>query len=244
MRIDSNGTIPVQSNECPCKRTAGGWDMDESGIGVVAEIEGRQVEEIDDQDHLSPDEVGANKQHDECKLQQVVENEMTADTSSSLNVVIVIREEVPHVPNLEDEENKPGKKLGKFSTFYGFCIPVEGGDQSIESERAPIMQTVVAPDGVVLVMLAIIGDAIGVVKADDDCKKPCEDGQDFVGPNGLDGVRLASGEGVCWKTVRTIRSVLENLPQNSPFGIFSSRRFRVCIRKGQGFVELVHCGRM
>lgn len=68
MGIYSDGTIPVQSNKCPCKGSACDWDMDESRMCVVAEIEGRQVEEIDDQNHLGPNEVSANKQHDECKL--------------------------------------------------------------------------------------------------------------------------------------------------------------------------------
>jgi len=107
MGIDGDGAIPVQSNECPCKRPTCGWDVDESRMCVVAEIEGRQVEEIDDQNHLSPDEVSANKQHDKGKLQEVVKDEVTSDTSGSLNIVIVIREEVPHVTDLEEEEGEP-----------------------------------------------------------------------------------------------------------------------------------------
>jgi hypothetical protein len=84
------------------------------------------------------------------------------------------------------------------------------------------MKAVVAPDGVVMLMMAILGNAIGVVETDDDCEKPCEDGQDFVGPDGLDRVRLASGEGVCWEIVRIIRSLLERSSQLIRFAIFST----------------------
>jgi hypothetical protein len=35
---------------------------------VVAEIKGRQVEEIDDQDNLGPNKMPANEEHDEGKL--------------------------------------------------------------------------------------------------------------------------------------------------------------------------------
>lgn len=61
MGIHSDGTIPVQSNKCPRKGSRCGWDVDESRVGAVAEVEGGQVEEVDDQDDLSPDEVGTNE---------------------------------------------------------------------------------------------------------------------------------------------------------------------------------------
>lgn len=70
-------------------------------MGVVAEVEGGEVEKVDDQDDLGPNEVRSNKQHDECKLEEVVEDEVASDTRSSLDVVIVIREEVPDVADLK-----------------------------------------------------------------------------------------------------------------------------------------------
>jgi len=35
--------------------------MDESWVGVVSEVQGRQIEEIDDQDELCPHEVGSDE---------------------------------------------------------------------------------------------------------------------------------------------------------------------------------------
>jgi len=67
--IEHNGTIPVQSHKGPGKRAGDGWDVDESRMRVVAEIEESQVEEVDNQDNLSPDEVSSDEEHDEGKLQ-------------------------------------------------------------------------------------------------------------------------------------------------------------------------------
>jgi len=35
---DCNSTIPVQGNKGPCQWARGNWDVDESWIGVVAEV--------------------------------------------------------------------------------------------------------------------------------------------------------------------------------------------------------------
>jgi len=106
----SNGTIPVQSNECPCEWSRCDWDVDKSRVGIVAEVEGGQIEKVDNQNDLGPNEVGANEEHDEREMQEVVENEMASNTSSSLNVGIVTREEVPCVTNLKEEKGEPIKR--------------------------------------------------------------------------------------------------------------------------------------
>ena len=46
---------------------------------IVAEVEGGEIEEVDDQYDLGPYEVGANEQHDKCKLEEVVDDEMTSN---------------------------------------------------------------------------------------------------------------------------------------------------------------------
>jgi len=35
---DGDGTIPIQSNECPCQWTRGNRDVNETWVGVVAEV--------------------------------------------------------------------------------------------------------------------------------------------------------------------------------------------------------------
>jgi len=73
----------------------------------VADVQGGQVEEVDDQDDLSPAEMSADKQHDECELQEVVENEVASNTSSSIDIVGITREEMPNISDLQEENDNP-----------------------------------------------------------------------------------------------------------------------------------------
>jgi len=68
MRIHSDRAIPVKSNECPGKRSRDNGNVDESGVGIVAEVQGGQVEEVQDQNELSPVEVSTDEEHDEGEL--------------------------------------------------------------------------------------------------------------------------------------------------------------------------------
>ena len=49
------------------------------------------------------------------------------------------------------------------------------------------------PDGIPMV-LAILGFGIGVVDGNNGAQEPCDDGQDFVSPDGMNWVRLSLGE--------------------------------------------------
>jgi hypothetical protein len=89
--VEHNSTIPVQSHKGPGKRARDSWDVDEPGMRVVAEVKRRQVEEVDDQDDLSPDEVSADEKHHEGKLQEVVEDEVASNPSGSLDMFALIR---------------------------------------------------------------------------------------------------------------------------------------------------------
>lgn len=60
-RIDRDSSIPIESNKIPCQWSRNNWDVDESWVRVMAEVKGGQVEEVEDQDDLSPNEVRADK---------------------------------------------------------------------------------------------------------------------------------------------------------------------------------------
>jgi hypothetical protein len=107
MGIDCDGAIPVQSNECPRQWPRNNWDVNESWVSVVAEVEGGQVEKVDDQDDFSPVVVATDEQHDERKLEEVVDYEVASDTSGCVDIVGIGGEKVPDVSNLEDEEDNP-----------------------------------------------------------------------------------------------------------------------------------------
>jgi len=133
--IDSNGTIPIQSDESPCQRSGNDWDMDESRVGAMAEVEEGKVEEVDDQDELSPEELGADKEHNECKLQEVVENEMAPDAGSCIDIVEVGGEQVPHITNLKEEKGDPIKR----------------GNDRVQGKGCVVVM-ILSPDGSSLVM--------------------------------------------------------------------------------------------
>ena len=61
MGIDGNSTIPVQSNESPGQGSRNNWDVDETWVSVVTEVERGQVEELYDKDDFGPDEVAADE---------------------------------------------------------------------------------------------------------------------------------------------------------------------------------------
>lgn len=73
----------------------------------MTEIQRRQVEEVDNQDQFSPVEMSSNEEHNEAKLEKIVEYKVASYACSSIDVGGVVREEVPHVCDLEDEEGEP-----------------------------------------------------------------------------------------------------------------------------------------
>lgn len=117
-RTNHDGTIPVDCNKGPRKRHGDHWSVDEARMSRVAEVQAAQVEEVDDQDQFGPDKVGANKEHDEAELQEIVDNEMASDTGSCVDIFGVLGEEVTNVSHLEDESNKP-ISISIYMTSFG-----------------------------------------------------------------------------------------------------------------------------
>lgn len=52
--------------------------------------------------------MSTDEEHDPAELKKVVEDEMTSNTSSGLNMIAILGEEVPHVSDLGEEESEPG----------------------------------------------------------------------------------------------------------------------------------------
>lgn len=85
---------------------------------MVAEGQRAQVEEVDDQDELGPDEVAADEEHDEGKVQQVVRDEVGPDGAGRVHLLEVAREEVHDITNLEEEQDDAG--ISVLATCEGF----------------------------------------------------------------------------------------------------------------------------
>jgi len=88
----------------------------------MTEVQEGQIEEVDDQDDLSPDEVSSNEEHDECELEKVIEDEVGTNSSSSLDMSSGIGKEVPHVCDLEEKQSEP----------------VERQDDLVQEERSQV----------------------------------------------------------------------------------------------------------
>lgn len=96
-----------------CDEGPGQWPrndrgVDEPWIRMVAEGQRAQVEEVDNQDELSPDEVAANEEHDEGEVQQVVRDEVGTDGASRVHLFEVAREEVHNIADLGNEQDDAG----------------------------------------------------------------------------------------------------------------------------------------
>jgi len=99
----------------------------------MSEVQEGEVEEVDDQDELSDQEVTTDEEHHKSELEKIVEDEVASNSSSSLNFFGDLREEMPHIHDLEKEE----------------CEPVQRGDQWIEREWSLIM-LILIPDSACL----------------------------------------------------------------------------------------------
>jgi len=177
--IGSNGTVPVQGNKRPCQWSRNDRDVNESWVGVVAEVKGRQVEEVENQDQLRPNIVATHEQHHECKVEEVADDKVTSYTGGCVDIVGIGGEEGPDISDLQDEEDNP----------------VEGGDDLVLSERS-VVSSVDSPDGVAPALHIITWCVEGVVESGDYEKEPGESGQDLISPDRLGGVGLASCERV------------------------------------------------
>lgn len=104
-------TVPVDGNKSPGQRSRNNRCVNKPGVRVVTEVERGKIDEVENEDNLSPVEVRADKEHDKGEVEEVVEDEMTSDAGGSVNDVRVTREEMADVPSLEDEEDNPGKTI-------------------------------------------------------------------------------------------------------------------------------------
>lgn len=100
-----DGTVPVDGHESPCQRSRDDGGVDEARIGVVAEGKGGEVEEVDDQDDLSPAEVSTGEEHDEGEVEEVVQDEVRPYSGGSVDLFEVAGEEVEDITNLQDEQD-------------------------------------------------------------------------------------------------------------------------------------------
>jgi len=177
--VDHDGTVPVDCHERPGQGSRHRRCMDESGVGVVSEVEGREVDEVENQEQLGPNEVPVYEQHDKAGVEEVVDDEMASHGACGVDDFDIARKEVGDVTDLEDKDSEP----------------VERDDQIVESEAGGI-GVVHVPDPPEVGVASMVRIVKGVVYRDDDGQQPCDDGQDLVGDDGASAVRISLGERV------------------------------------------------
>jgi hypothetical protein len=111
-----DGPIPIDGHKRPGQGARDGGQVDEAGVRVVAEVERRQVDKVDEEEDLGPDKVPVDKEQDPRGVEQVVGNKVTSDRAGGVDRLDLGREEVGDVSNLEDEDCEPrGVLAGPFS---------------------------------------------------------------------------------------------------------------------------------
>lgn len=208
-----DGAVPVNGDKGPGQGPRDGRGVDEARVGIVAKVEPREVDEVDDEDQLGPDKVGADKEHDKCKVKKVIENEVAADTGGSVGTVGIAREEVGNVSDLQDEEANPlYPSVSRAHDREGVASrgndePVNVGEDMVHGKGAGV-EVVLVPEAVANGE-AIVGLVDGVVDGDDDGQEPREECEDLVGKDGAGAVRLALAKRVVLRGKRQQASVWE-----------------------------------
>lgn len=193
-----DGSVPVNGNKGPGKRARNDWSVDEARVRVVAEVERGEVDEVGNENHLSPSKVRADKEHDKGKVEEVVEDEVATNTGRGVDGVSVFGEEVQDVAKLKGEEEDPRVLLVDGIHLFEFhaCSnsPVDGSNDVVHGKGTGI-QIVLVPDPLAN-MVTIVGSVNGVVDRNGDGQQPSEGREDFVSGDGTTAVGFAPREGV------------------------------------------------
>lgn len=106
-----DGAVPVDGNKGPGQRARGNGLVDEARVTHMAEVQGRQVDEVDDQHNLSPREVTSDKQHDEGEVEEVVEDEVATDSAGRVLLGNIAGEQMADVAGLQNEQDEPRQSV-------------------------------------------------------------------------------------------------------------------------------------
>lgn len=177
-------TVPVDGNKSPGQRSRNNRCVNKPGVRVVTEVERGKIDEVENEDNLSPVEVRADKEHDKGEVEEVVEDEMASDAGGSVNDVRVTREEMADVPSLEDEEDNP----------------VDGGDDRVQSESGAV-HVVLLPD-LSVSSVAVVRTVESIVNGDDQGQDPGNKGQNLVGEDRVVRVGVPFPKGIVLLPVR------------------------------------------
>jgi hypothetical protein len=81
--------------------------VDGSRIGVVSEVQGREVEEVEYQQQLGPGEIATDEEEDKANVEEIVHNEVATNSGGCVDMVDIAREQVANVADLQEEKDEP-----------------------------------------------------------------------------------------------------------------------------------------
>jgi len=180
MSVDHGRPVPEDGNVIPGQRRRDDRQMNEQRSRGVAEIQQGKIEQVDNQEELALPEMASNPQHYETKGEEIVEDEVASNISSTCDERLVCAPQVADIVCLQDQND----------------YPVDTGYHRVQAERCPSM-IVLSPYCVADMLVSAIGRAReGIVGSNDDQQKPGNDGEDFVGNEVVLGEVFALGEWV------------------------------------------------
>lgn len=74
----------------------------------MSEVQGREVEEVKDQQQLGPGEMGTDEEEDKADVEEIVHNEVATDSGGCIDMVDIAREQVANIADLQEEKGEPG----------------------------------------------------------------------------------------------------------------------------------------
>lgn len=105
--MNHDRAVPVDGDKRPSQRPGYGRSVDESRVGIVSEVQGREVEKVDNQDDLGPDEMVADEEQDKGEVEEVIEDEVAAHGTGGIDSLDIARKQMANVSGLQDEDGKP-----------------------------------------------------------------------------------------------------------------------------------------
>ena len=125
------GTVPVHGHKRPGERCRDSGPVDQQSVCVLSKVADRHVGQVYAHEELSPAEVRADKEHDEGKVEEVVEDVVGCRVGGIFHLCRIRRKQMAHVDDLRDKQSQEVKR----------------GNKGIDGESRG-METVLLPDGV------------------------------------------------------------------------------------------------
>lgn len=185
MGVHRGSSAPEDANISEGKGGGDDGDVDETRCGRVAEVEGGEVDEVEDEEEFGGPEVRTYPQEDEGEVEEVAlththihacisvgSSEMVGEGEEQGGPYVAYDNEVTaDICGAVDKCLVGGKQVPDVAGLHdGHDDPVDACDDGIEGEGRP-HAAVLAPDGMaIMAMITVIGGIEGVVE-DCDCEE-------------------------------------------------------------------------